>query len=431
MITIEIKDLEKSEIELKVTVPWSEWEKHIDEAASVLSQDLKVPGFRKGKIPRNIVEQKIPKAAILEEAANRAVQKTYSEAITEKKLNVIGSPKAEVLKIAEGNDLEYRVTTAVVPVARMGSWKGDIKKINKKYAASTVAVSDEEVEKEIEQIAASRVQLVEVDREARDGDSVLIDFTVKQSGVPIERGTSKNHPLILGHGVFIPGFEEQVMGMRAGKEKSFDLNFPEEYHEKNLAGKPATFEVKLNTVQERKTPEISDAFAKSLGEFEDLAALKKSVRGGMLEEKVKAEAEKKRGEFIEAIVKATKTVLPEVLVHEELHRMLGEFEMQIGGMGMTLDAYFAQIQKTREEIEEEWRPQAEKRIMAALALEEIATQESIEIPSEEIEAEMNKVMAQYKNIKDAEKNVDLGKLYTYIKGTKQNEKVFELLETLA
>ena len=430
MIKTEIKHLEKSELELKVTIPWEKWEKFVDEAVAILSADMKVAGFRKGKIPRHIVEQKIPKIAILEEAANKAIQKIYPEVVTENKLEVIGSPKAELLKIAEGNELEFKVVTAVVPTATVKNWQSSIKKVNKKYAKSSVAVDDEEIDKEVEQIANSRVQLIDVEREARDGDSVLIDFKVLQGGVPIERGTSKNHPLVLGHGVFIPGFEEQIIGMKSGDEKSFELKFPEEYHEKNLAGKPATFEVRVNTVQERKTPEISDAFAKSLGQFDDLAALKKSIKEGMLEEKTKAETEKKRAEYIEEVIKVTEAALPEVLIHEELHRMLGEFEMQIGGMGMTLDAYLEQIKKTREEIEQEWHPQAEKRVLAALALEEIAKQENIEVSSEDIEAEMNKMMAQYKNIKDAEKNVDLGKLYNYIKGTKQNERVFDLFEAL-
>lgn len=429
-ISTEIKKLQNSEIEIIVSIPWEKWEKFIDEAVGFFSVDMKVSGFRKGKIPRNIVEQKISKMAILEEAANKAIQKIYPELVAEKNLEVIGAPKAELLKIAEGNELEFKVTTAVVPTATVKSWQSGVKKVNKKYAKNTIVVSDEEIDKEVEQIANSRVQLVDVDREARDGDSVLIDFSVLQGGVPIERGTSKNHPLVLGHGVFIPGFEEQVIGMKSGDRKSFELKFPEEYHEKNLAGKPATFEVTVNTVQERKTPEISDAFAKSLGQFEDLTGLRKSIKEGMLEEKNKAENEKKRAEYIDEVIKVTEAILPEVLIHEELHRMLGEFEMQIGGMGMTLDSYLQQIKKTREEIEQEWHPQAEKRIMAALALEEIAKQENIEISSEDIEGEMNKVMAQYKNIKDAKKNVDIAKLYNYIKGSKQNEKIFELWETL-
>ncbi|HBP00923.1 MAG TPA: trigger factor, partial [Candidatus Moranbacteria bacterium] len=284
--------------------------------------------------------------------------------------------------------------------------------------------------KELSQLAQSRVQLVAVEREAKDGDSVLIDFQVKRQGVPIEGGTSKNHPLVLGKGVFIPGFEENVIGMKAGEEKEFELKFPEEYHEKSLAGNPATFSVKLNAVQERKTPEVNDAFAKSLGKFETLEELKKNMGEGLLKEKEEQFKEKKRAEYIEKLVESTKAELPEVLVHEELHRMIGEFEMQLSGMGITFDKYLEQIKKSQDDVEKEWQPQAEKRILAALALEKVAKEKEIEVPAEKIEAEINRTMAQYKNVKDVEKNIDLAKLYNYVKGNLQNEEVLKLMEDL-
>jgi trigger factor len=430
-IKSEIKKIEGSQIEVVVTVDWEDWKIFIDEAVTDLSKEIKTPGFRKGKAPRNIVQQKVGSGLILEEAANKAIQKTYKEIVASEKIDAIGAPKAQLLKIAEGNELQYKVVTAVVPIAKIKPWKNEVKKINKEYANKKIEISDEDVEKELLQIAGSRVQLVEVDREAKDGDSVLIDFKVTQDGVPIEHGTSKKHPLILGRGVFIPGFEENLIGMKTGEEKSFELNFPKEYHDKNLAGKLAKFEVKIGVVQERITPEVSDAFAKSLGKFEDLASLRKNIREGLLEEKTKEQAESRKAALIEVLIKATEVSLPEVLVHEELHKMLGEFEMQLGGMGgMTLDVYLEQIKKTKEDIEKEWQPQAEKRVIAALALEEVAKEEEIESSAEEIELEMNRVMAQYKNVKDVEKNVDLSRLYTYIKGTKQNEKVFEMMEKL-
>jgi len=431
-ITSHIKNLPESQIELTVSVPWEEWKKFIDIAVADFSKEIKVEGFRAGKAPRNLIEQKVGAGVLLEEAANKAIRFFYGEIIKEKKLDVMGKPKATITKLAEKNDLEFTLVSAVVPVATLKSWRDAVKKVNKTYAGKKAAVTDEDVAKEIQQIANSRVQLVTVEREAKDGDSVIVDFQVKRDGVPIEHGTSKNHPLVLGQGVFIPGFEEQVMGMKATEEKEFELTFPAEYHDKSIAGKPAQFLVKVNLVQERKTPEVSDEFARSLGKFEDLAALKKNVREGLLEEKEKDLKEKKRAEFIDVLISATVIELPEILVHEELHKMLNEFEMQLEGMGMgmTLESYLGQMKKTKDDIEKEWEPQAEKRVKAALALEEVAKEQEIEIPSEEIEAEMNKLMAQYKDIKDVEKNIDLGRLYNYIKGTKQNEKVFEILEKL-
>lgn len=430
MINSELKKMPGSQMEIKISVSWDDWKKFLDIAVVDYSKEIKIEGFRPGKAPRNMVEQKVGKGAILDAAAQKAVQETYSKVLVEKKIDAIGAPKAEITKLAEENDLEYKIVTAVVPQATLKPWKKAIEKINKEYASKKVEISDEDVKKEIEEIAKGRVQHVTVEREAKDGDNVIIDFEVKRDSVPIENGTSKNHPMILGKGVFIPGFEENLVGMKAGEEKEFELKFPAEYHEKSLAGKPADFWVKVNEVQERKTPEITDEFAVSLGKFKDLEDMKKNVKEGMEEEKKHETKEKRRAEFIESLIDSIEVEIPEILIHEELHKMIGEFDMQLQGMGMTFDQYLAQIGKKTDELEKEWEPQAIKRIKAALALEELAKEQEIEIPGEEIEAEMNKTMAQYGKIKDVEKNIDLGRLYNYVKGMMVNEKVLEMLEKI-
>ena len=429
-ITSEIKKLPDSQREIKICVPWEEWKKHIDTAVTDFSKEIKIEGFRSGKAPRDMVEKKVGKGALLDAAAQRAIQGTYPKVITENKIEAIGAPKAEILKLAEGNDLEYKVVCAVMPEITLKSLESAVEKVNKEYAKKKADVSEEEINKELENIAKGRVQHIKVEREAKDGDNVILDFEVKKDGVPIENGSSKNHPLILGRGVFIPGFEENVVGMKAGESKTFELTFPKDYHAKNLAGNAAQFTVTVNEVQERKTPELTDDFAKSLGKFKDLADMRKSVAEGMQEEKKIELKEKRRNEFVEKLVEAVQVELPKVLVHEELHKMINEFIMQLQGMGMSFDQYLQQIGKKIDELEHEWEPQAIKRIKAALALEEIAKEKEIKIDSEEIEAEMNKTLAQYKKIKDAEKNIDLGRLYNYIKGAMQNEKVFEMLEKM-
>ena len=430
MIESTLKKLPNSELEITVSVSWDEWEKFLDTAAKAYSEEIKIEGFRPGKAPKNMVEQKVGKGALLEAAAQQALRETYAKVLVEKKIEAIGSPKAELIKLAEGNNLEYKITTAIIPTLTLKPWRKAVEKINKAHAKDDATISEQDVDKEIEEIAKSRVQHVTVDREAQDGDNVILDFTVKQGGVPIENGTSKNHPLILGRGVFIPGFEENIIGMKAGDEKEFELAFPQEYHAENLAGKPAQFEVKVNEVQERKSPEVSDEFARSLGKFKDLAEMRKNVSEGMAEEKKNELKEKKRSEYIEALIELSDVELPEVLIHEELHKMISEFEMQLQGMGMNFEQYLGQMGKTLDELEKEWEPQAIKRIKAALALEEVVKEEEINIPSEEVEAEMNKTLAQYKKVKDIEKNVDLSKLYNYVKGTMQNEKVLELFESI-
>ncbi|MDD5396953.1 MAG: trigger factor [Candidatus Moranbacteria bacterium] len=431
MIESTLKKLPNSQLEVTVSVSWDEWEKYIDQAATDYSKEIKIEGFRAGKAPRNMVEQKVGKGALLDAAAQKAVQGTYAKVVSENKIDAIGSPKAEIVKLAEGNALEYKCVTAIIPEVSLKPWKSSVEKVNKEHAKKNAEISDEELEKEIEEIAKSRVQHITVEREARDGDNVILSFEVKKDGVPIENGTSKSHPMILGRGVFIPGFEEQVLGMKAGEIKDFELTFPADYHEKGLAGKPAQFTVTVETVQERKSPEVTDEFARSLGKFKDLEDMRKNVKEGMEEEKKHELKEKWRSEIIEALVINTVVEIPHVLLHEELHKMIGEFEMQLQGMGVTFDQYLVQVGKSVDEIEKEWEPQATKRIKAALALEEVAKEQEIEVANEDVEAEMNKTLAQYKKIQDVEKNIDLGRLYNYVKGMMQNEKVLEYLEKIS
>ena len=426
-----MKKLPKSQIEFEVTIPKEEWEKYLDIATAEASEEIKISGFRPGKAPRNLVEQKVGKGAILNSAAEKAVQKNYIDFIVKEKIEAIGSPKVEVLEIEEGKDLKYKAVVSVMPEIEVDEkYVKGIKEINNEYKDKKPEVDEKELELELEKLANSRVKLVTVMREVQKNDNVEIDFEVKVGGVPIENGTSKNHSLIIGRGVFIPGFEDQIIGMKEGEEKEFELNFPADYHKKDLAGKPASFKVKVNLVQDRQTPEINDDFAKSLGKFENLEALKKNMREGMEHEALHKMKDEKRVKYIEEIIKNSKVDLPEILVHEEAHRMLGEFEYQLTPMGMNIDQYLAQIKKDKEELIHDWEPQAEKRVISAMALKEIAKMESLEATSEEVEAEMNKTLQYYKNVKDMEKNINMEGLYTYSKGVLENEKVFDYLEKL-
>jgi trigger factor len=426
-----IKKLPKSQIGFELVVPWKNWEKYLDQSAEELSKEIKISGFRPGKAPRNLVEQKIGKANILSDAAEKAVKKSYVDYVFKKKIEAIGNPKVEIKEIEEGKDLKFDIIVSVMPEIQVsGDYKKDVKKINEEFGKKDAKIEEKDIDIEIEKLANSRVKLVTVMREAKNNDSVEIDFEVLVGGVPIENGTSKKHPMIIGKGVFIPGFEENLIGMREGEEKEFELAFPESYHKKDLAGKPAIFKVKMNLVQERQTPEINDDFAKSLGSFSDLTALRKNMKEGLEHEKEHKMKEDRRAEFIEAIIKNSKTDLPDILIEEELEKMIQEFEYQISPMGMTIDQYLENIKKDKTELKKDWVAQAKKRVISALALKQIVKDEDIKIDSKEIEAEINKTMQYYKNVKDIEKNLDMERLYQYSKGVLENEKVFEVLEKL-
>ena len=351
--------------------------------------------------------------------------------MTEKKLEVIGAPQIELIKAKEENDLQYKVIVSVMPKIKIAEgYEKEIKKINKDFTNKPTEVDEKELELELEKLAASRVKLVTVNREAKNNDSVELDFKVLMGGVPIENGSSKKHSLILGKGVFIPGFEEKIIGMQAGDEKEFELTFPEKYHQKELAGKPATFQVKVNLVQERQIPEVNDEFAQSIGDFKNLAMLKKSIQEGMKKEMLAKNKEEKRAQYLEAIVKKTSGELPDILIKEEVKKMMSELEYQLQSTGMNLDQYLAQLKKKKEDLMKDWEPQAKKRVLSALVLEKIAEDQKIEASSKEVETEMNKTMQYYKKVKDVEKNIDMKRLYNYSKVLLENERVFAYLEKL-
>jgi trigger factor len=426
-----MKKLPKSKIEVELTATWKEWEKYITPAVAEISAEFKFPGFRPGKAPRNLVEQKVGKEMILSHAAEKAINKSYSDFVIKEKLAVIGSPKVEIDKISENEDLVFKATVAVMPeINVLDKYKDAIKKINVEFQKKTTAVSDDEVTLELEKIANSRVKLVTMRRPAAKNDSVEIDFSVSVDGKVIEGGESKNHALVIGKGIFIPGFEENLIGMNETEEKEFELPFPGDYHKKELAGKMAKFKVKLSLVQERQVPEINDEFAVNLGKFKDLSELKQNIKEGLEHENEHKIKEEKHGKYLDEIVKNIEGELPEALIADELNRMVQEFEGQIQSTGMTLDNYLENLKKNKAELLKDWEPQAEKRIKSAMALKEIAKKEEVKIETTEVEAEMNKTLQHYKNVKDFEKNVDMKRLYSYVKGTLENDKVFEMLEKL-
>ena len=426
-MNVTVKTLEQAEVEITVSLPWESWQKYADKAVKSISKDVKMAGFRPGKVPQAVIEKKYGREAILLEAADIAIQESYPEVLRQEKIDAIGRPSAEVKVAEEGKDLEYVVTTAVMPKATLAAWKDAVKKINVEHAAEKVEVSDEDVTKELERLAKTRAKFITVNRAAKTGDNVEVDFQVFRDGVIIENGTGKKHPLVLGSNTFIPGFEEHLIGMMADEETEFELSFPEEYHAKDLAGHTATFKVKVGLVQERDLPVIDDAFAQSLGKFTTIDALKENMKEGMIEERKQQALESHQAKIVEALIELTTVVLPKVMIDEETHKMIQEFEGQILSMNMTLEGYLKELGKTHEDLHKDWAPQAEKRLKAGLALDEVAREQEIEAAPEEIEAEMNKTLQYYKNMKDMDKKIDLEKLYSYVKGKMQNEKVFEQL----
>ena len=429
---MEYKIEKKDGVHIDVTIPWTDVQKEFDAKIALSVKSVSIKGFRKGAVPQDLAEGHVDRAHVLADVADQLLRRYYPDIIQKESLKVVGAPRVSVTKLAEHNDVEVKITAEVLPdIVLPKKWKDAIKKINKENNKEAKTVSDDDVQKELQYIANSRATHNPVDREAKIGDHVKIDFTVTQEGVVIENGTSTDHSLVLGKGVFIPGFEEEIIGMKKGEKKSFELTFPVEYHAKNLAGRKSTFDVALNLVEERVVSELTDAFATSLGDqFKTIDELKKSVKEGMEKDLEKKSLEERRSQYLDALADMIDVVLPEVIVEDELSRMVGEFEQQLSMSGMKMDDYLQKLGKKQEELSTEWTPQAKKRVLSALVLEQLAEDEEVVVDSTDIEVELNKTLAMYKGVKDIEKNIDMGQLYEYAKGMLRNNKVFDILEKL-
>ena len=429
---IVVKKLPQSKAELSITLAWDEWKKEMDHAAEHMAKDVKIPGFRPGKVPRDVLEKRYGKEALLMEAAEHAVSHSYARALEQEKVDAIGQPEVKLETVKEGEPLIYAITTAVMPEVKLAEWKKAVKEANAAHAKkmAALAVEPKEIEDELNRLATMRAKFVTVARPAQLEDSVEVDFEVKQDGVVIEGGKSEKHPLVLGKGVFIPGFEEGIVGMQEGEEKTMTLSFPDDYHATHLAGKPAEFAVKLRLVQERQIPIVDDGFAKSLGSFETLEDFKKTLSEGILEEKKNKGKEEGRTAILDALVSKSTIEFPEILVAEELNRMTQEFQSQVEMMGIPFEQYLEHSKKSLDDLRKDWDEQAKKRLSAGIILEKLADEDEVEIDSKEVEEEMNNTLQYYKRVKDAEKNIDLERLYASTRGRLRNEKVFEMLEKL-
>ena len=450
--------LPKSEIEVAATIPFNEFEPFFKKAVNLFSAEIEIPGFRKGHAPEQMVKERAGEMKILERAAELAVRETYPKILTEKREKElsaghdflpIGKPEVTITKLAAGNDLEYKVKFAVLPEVKLPDYKSAAAKVKKEKR--DISVSEEEIAKSLEWLQNSRATLITVDRPAMFGDRVEIDFEVRHggvhpvrsqmpeapadppadrtsNGVKIEGGESKNHPFILGQGKFIPGFEDALLGVKAGEEKSFMLVAPPDWREIALAGKPLDFSVKMNLVQERKLPPFSDEFAKNLGGFESLEALKQNIREGLTSEKKDKESQRLHSEIISEIAKSAKIDTPQILVESELDKMFEELKLGVGNMGMKWEDYFLHIKKNQEELRREWQGEAERRVRIAFCLREIANREKIEPTKEEIDARANDFLKQFESVEDAAKKFDPEALREYTRGILRNEKVFDFLE---
>lgn len=421
---ITVKKLPKSEIDIDVEISNEEMNAHMDSAAKNIGAANTFDGFRQGKAPLNIVYQKIGKEKIFQEAVQIAIEKSYGKAIKENKIVPIGHPKAEIKKAAIGNELLFSLLVAILPEVKLS----DYSKIKGKIAAKKA--TQEDVNKEIVELQKKRAKYLTKEEPASEGDRVEIDFESRSGGVKVEGGESKNHPLIIGKGMFVPGFEDNLIGMRKEDKKEFSIIFPKDYYKKELAEKNVTFNVTMKLVQKVELPELNDEFAKSIGKFENMDVLRKSVEAGINAEEIMKAKEELRKKLINEIVDDSKTEIPEILIESEKNNMIHELEHNVSHMGVEFNVYLKNVNTTIEKLKSEWTEQATKRVKANLVIGEIAKKEDIRATAEEIEEKANETLRYYPNEEEIRKKIDIDKFNDYIAGGIINEKVFELLEKI-
>lgn len=421
----QIKDLPKSQKEISVEIPVEEMEKYLDRALDKMSKEIKLDGFRDGKVPKDIVRKRLGEPALFQEASGIAIESSYSEIIEENKLSPLGQPKAEITKAAPGNQFEYKITISVMPEIKLWNYQEVSGKMEIKE------IKDEMVEQEIKTLQKKKAVYITEDEPAEKGNRVEIDFESRIGGVKIEGGESKNHPLTVGKNKFVPGFEENLIGMKKDDVKKFNLVFPKNYYKKELAGKNVSFKVVMNIVQKVESPKINDAFAKSLGRFKTLNELEKSIKEGMIiEEKNRAEKEY-QNKLINEIAKKSIAEIPDILVESELENMINEFKTNITQTGMAFEDYLKSINTDLEKLKTEWRETAQKRTMTGLTLREISIKEEIKIEAGEVEEKVNQILKLYPNEEEIRKNLNMDKFKEHTVNALINEKVFETLEKIA
>lgn len=389
-MSVQVENLEKNMAKLTVTVSADKFEKAMQEAYQKQKSRINIPGFRKGKVPRAMIEKAYGPEVFYDDAANIVINEEYPQAMEESGLDIVSRPDIEVTQIEKGSEFVFVAEVAVKPGVELGEYKGVA------VTKSEVSVSDEEVTAELENIRNQQARTIEVtDRAVQEGDTVIIDFEGFVDGVAFEGGKGENHPLEIGSHAFIDNFEEQLIGKNAGDETEVHVTFPEQYQAKELAGKPAVFQVKIHTIKAKEVPELSDEFISDISEFETLDEYKADVKEKLLKRKEDAAKGAKEDEAIQKIIDASKMDIPDPMIDMQCENMIQEFESRISQQGLSLEQYMQFSGSNIDKIKDQVRPEAVQRIQSSLVLEKIAEKENVEVTEDEINAQIDKMASVY------------------------------------
>ena len=382
---------EKNMVKLVIESTAEEFEAGLNKAYNKDKNKISIPGFRKGKAPRKMIEQMYGAEVFYEDAANAIIPEAYATAAEESKLEIVSQPKISVVQLEKGKPFIFAAEVAVKPEVELGTYKGvEVEKAD-------TEVTDADVEEELKKVQEQNSRTVTVeDRAVKDGDMTVIDFEGFVDGVAFEGGKGENYPLTIGSHSFIDNFEEQLIGMNIGEEKEINVTFPEEYHAEELKGKPATFKVSVKEIKEKQLPELDDDFAQDVSDFDTLAEYKDDLKKTIAERKANEAKAKKEDEAIAKIIESSKMDIPEAMVNTQVNRMLEDFAQRLQMQGLSVEQYFQYTGVTAEKIIEDMKPEAVKRIQSRLVLEAVVKAEGLTASEEEFQDELNKMAEQYK-----------------------------------
>ncbi|MRG88364.1 trigger factor [Salinibacillus xinjiangensis] len=376
---------------LTVEVDAEEFNSALDKAFKKVVKDVQIPGFRKGRIPRPIFEKRFGVESLYQDALDIILPDAYMNAVNEAGIEPVDQPEVDVEQIEKGQNLIFTAKVTVKPEVKLGDYKGlEVEEVN-------TEVTDEDVENELKQMQERHAELVvKEEGKIEEGDTVVFDFEGFMDGEAFEGGSAENHSLEIGSGQFIPGFEEQLVGKEAGEESEVEVTFPEDYHAEELAGKPATFKIKIHEIKAKELPELDDEFAKDADdEVESIDELKEKTKKRLQEQKEQDAENQKRETLVQKASENAEVDIPDAMVETELDRMLQEFEQQLQMQGMTLDMYQQFSGQDKDALREQMKEDAGKRVKTNLTLEAIANEENLEATEEDVDEDIQKMAEMY------------------------------------
>ena len=389
-MSLQVEKLEGNMAKLTIEASADDFEEALEKAYQKNKSRLSVPGFRKGKVPRKMIEQMYGKEVFFEEAANIVIPSAYAKAVDECTEDIVSQPTIDIVQLEVGKPFVFTAEVALKPEVTLGQYKGiEVDKAD-------ITATDKEVEDAIEKERENNARTITVDdRPVQDGDVVVLDFEGFMDGVAFEGGKGENFSLTIGSGAFIPGFEDQLIGAEIDKEVEVNVTFPENYQEASLAGKPAVFQCTVKEIKEKQLPDLDDEFASEVSEFDTLEEYRESVRKYIEERKEEDAKKEKEEKVVDAIIEGAQMDIPEAMITTQQRQMADEFAQRIRMQGISIEQYFQVTGLTRAAFLEQMKPQAESRIKSRLVLEAVAKAENIEASEEEYQAEIKKMAEDY------------------------------------